>query len=406
MDTQQVSAPSRASSAGVVHINIRLTDGYTVISNRLSQHRGLSLLAIGLGTYIQSLPDGWRIGVKALAARFPESEVRIAAALRELEQHGFLRRTRERVGGGRLATRTESYNHPEAAVRGRGRGRGRPAAPVVPAAATAVPVAAAGPAGGPAPEPVREPEPEPARVPEPESEPARVPEPESEPARVPEPESEPARVPEPESEPARVPEPESARVRESVRVAVLECEPVRAPLPEPEPEPEPVPVPVPVPAPALVPAPAPGPRLVPTPTAPRKPRVPLPAPQRPTEGLYAAAAGLLAGLHRTAPLFLLSEEDVRGLVPGVAAWLERGARPDAVRAAITDDPPVPLRHPAKLLRHRLATLIPPPPPAAVPVVPLQNCDDCDRAFRSSVPGRCRGCRDARACADAPCPTGS
>ncbi|GAB2914441.1 hypothetical protein [Streptomyces sundarbansensis] len=378
MDTQQVSAPSRASSAGVVHINIRLTDGYTVISNRLSQHRGLSLLAIGLGTYIQSLPDGWRIGVKALAARFPESEVRIAAALRELEQHGFLRRTRERVGGGRLATRTESYNHPEAAVRGRGRGRGRPAATVVPAAATAVPVAAAGPVGGPAPEPVREPEPEPARVPE------------------------------PESEPARVPEPESARVRESVRVAVLECEPVRAPLPEPEPEPEPepVPVPVPVPAPALVPAPAPGPRLVPTPTAPRKPRVPLPAPQRPTEGLYAAAAGLLAGLHRTAPLFLLSEEDVRGLVPGVAAWLERGARPDAVRAAITDDPPVPLRHPAKLLRHRLATLIPPPPPAAVPVVPLQNCDDCDRAFRSSVPGRCRGCRDARACADAPCPIGS
>ncbi|MEU2763693.1 hypothetical protein [Streptomyces sp. NPDC007094] len=352
MDTQQVSAPSRAPSAGVVHINIRLTDGYTVISNRLSQHRGLSLLAIGLGTYIQSLPDGWRIGVKALAARFPESEVRIAAALRELEQHGFLRRTRERVGGGRLATRTESYNHPEAAVRGRG--RGRPAAPVVPAAARAVLVAAAGPAGGPAPEPVREPE------------------------------------------PARVPEPEP------VRVAVLESEPVRAPLPEPEPEP----VPVPVPAPALVPAPAPGPRLVPTPTAPRKPRVPLPAPQRPTEGLYAAAAGLLAGLHRTAPLFLLSEEDVRGLVPGVAAWLERGARPDAVRAAITDDPPVPLRHPAKLLRHRLATLIPPPPPAAVPVVPLQNCDHCDRAFRSSVPGRCRGCRDARACADAPCPTGS
>ncbi|MEW2059726.1 hypothetical protein AB0899_02950 [Streptomyces sp. NPDC007002] len=352
MDTQQVSAPSRAPSAGVVHINIRLTDGYTVISNRLSQHRGLSLLAIGLGTYIQSLPDGWRIGVKALAARFPESEVRIAAALRELEQHGFLRRTRERVGGGRLATRTESYNHPEAAVRGRG--RGRPAAPVVPAAARAVPVAAAGPAGGPAPEP--------------------------------------ARVPEPEPEPARVPE--------SVRVAVLESEPVRAPLPEPEPEP--VPVPVPVPAPAL----APGPRPVPTPTAPRKPRVPLPAPQRPTEGLYAAAAGLLAGLHRTAPPFLLSEEDVRGLVPGVAAWLERGARPDAVRAAITDDPPVPLRHPAKLLRHRLATLIPPPPPAAVPVVPLQNCDDCDRAFRSSVPGRCRGCRDARACADEPCPTGA
>ncbi|NED05427.1 hypothetical protein G3I55_27650 [Streptomyces sp. SID6648] len=296
MDTQQVSAPPRAPSAGVVHINIRLTDGYTIISNRLSQHRGLSLLAIGLGTHIQSLPDGWRVGVKALAAIFPESEARIAAALRELEQHGFLRRIRERVGGGKLATRTESYNHPEAAVRGRMRERVTAPTPAAPA------------------EPVRVPAPEPVRVSVPDS----------------------------------------------------------------------------------VPAPVPGPRLVPTPTAPRKPRLPLPAPQHPTEALCAAAADLLAGLPRTAPAFLLSEEDARGLVPGVAAWLERGARPDAVRAAITDDPPVPLRHPAKLLRHRLAALLPPPLPAAVPVVPLQNCDDCDRAFRSSVPGCCRECRDARA----------
>ncbi|RPK93085.1 hypothetical protein EES46_07245 [Streptomyces sp. ADI98-10] len=99
MDTQQVSAPSLAPSSGVVHINIRLTDGYTIISNRLSQHRGLSLLAIGLGTHIQSLPAGRRIGIKVLAATFPESEAAIAAGLRELEHHGFLRRTRERVGG-------------------------------------------------------------------------------------------------------------------------------------------------------------------------------------------------------------------------------------------------------------------------------------------------------------------
>ncbi|MFF4853642.1 hypothetical protein ACFY2N_01980 [Streptomyces rubiginosohelvolus] len=351
MDTQQVSAPPRAPSAGVVHINIRLTDGYTIISNRLTQHRGLSLLAIGLGTHIQSLPDGWRVGIKALAAIFPESEARIAAALRELEQHGFLRRTRERVGGGKLATRTESYNHPEAAARGRARA----------AAAAPLPVTAR--VGAPVGAPVVAAAAEPVRVPAPEPEPVRVP----------------------------VPEPES------VRVPVPGPEPVRVPVPEPVPTPVPVePVPVPVP----------GPRLVPTPTAPRKPRLPLPAPQQPTEALYAAAADLLAGLPRTAPLFLLSEEDARGLVPGVAAWLERGARPDAVRAALTDDPPVPLRHPAKLLRHRLAALLPPPLPAAVPVVPLQNCDDCDRAFRSSVPGCCRECRDARAYADEPCLIGA
>ncbi|MGC4905149.1 hypothetical protein [Streptomyces cyaneofuscatus] len=293
MGTQQISAPLRAPSSGVVHINIRLTDGYSIISNRLSQHRDLSLLAIGLGTHIQSLPAGKRIGIKVLAAIFPESEAAIAAGLRELERHGFLRRTRERVRGGRVATRTESYNHPEAAAR-----RADPA-------------------------PVREPETEP--VPEPEPEP----------------------VPEPEAEP--VPE-----------------------------------------------EPAPAPRLVPPPTAPKPPPPPLPGPCRPTEALYAAAADLLAGLRRTAPVFVLSEEDVRRLVPGVAAWLERGMRPEAVREALTDDPPVPLRHPAKLLRHRLIALLPPPLSVAAPVIPLQNCEDCDRAFRSPVAGVCRGCGDARA----------
>lgn len=70
-----------------------------------------------IGTHIQSLPAGRRIGIKALAAVFPESEARIAAGLRELEHHGFLCRIRERVQGGRMTTRTESYNHPEAAAR-------------------------------------------------------------------------------------------------------------------------------------------------------------------------------------------------------------------------------------------------------------------------------------------------
>ncbi|MEV7109264.1 hypothetical protein [Streptomyces anulatus] len=322
MDTQQISAPSRAPSSGVVHINIRLTDGYSIISNRLSQHRDMSLLAIGLGTHIQSLPAGRRIGVKALAAIFPESEARIAAALRELERHGFLRRTRERVQGGRVATRTESYNHPEAAAR------------------RAIPQL----------------------------------------VRVPEPEQGPV--------PVLVPEPEPA--------------PVPAPVPVPASEPLVVREPAPVP-----PAPDPAPRLVPSPAAPKPPPPPLPFPRRPSAPLFDEAARLLAGLQVSAPLFALSEVDVERLTPGVAAWLERGVRPDAVRVALTDDPPVPLRHPAKLVRHRLIALLPPPVPAAVPVVPLQNCDDCDRAFRSPVPGCCGQCRDIRAYADdEPCLLGA
>ncbi|WP_405437406.1 hypothetical protein [Streptomyces anulatus] len=322
MDTQQVSAPSRAPSAGVVHINIRLTDGYSIISNRLSQHRDMSLLAIGLGTHIQSLPAGRRIGVKALAAIFPESEARIAAALRELEHHGFLRRIRERVQGGRVATRTESYNHPEAAAR------------------RAIPQL--------------------------------------------------VRVPEPKPGPVPVPVPAPVPVQASVPVPASEPVVVREPAPAPP-----------------APAPDPAPRLVPSAAAPKPPPPPLPFPRRPSAPLFDEAARLLAGLHVSAPLFALSEVDVQRLTPGVAAWLERGVRPDAVRVALTDDPPVPLRHPAKLVRHRLVALLPPPVPAAVPVVPLQNCDDCDRAFRSPVPGCCGECRDVRAYADdEPCLLGA
>ncbi|MFF8443040.1 hypothetical protein ACF07U_19515 [Streptomyces californicus] len=380
MATQQVSAPPRGPSAGVVHVNIRLTDGYTIISNRLSQHRGLSLLAIGLGTHIQSVPDGWRVGVKALAATFPESEARIAAALRELERHGFLRRVRERVPGGRVATRTESYNHPEAAARGRDAAAAGPVRVPV-----RVPVAA--------PASVRVPalddEPEPVRVPVLDPEPVPVPVLALNLAPVPVPDSVPA------SWPVRVPAPES--VREAV--------PVRAAAPAPEAVRDAAPAPEPVRAPAPAPAPEPEPRLVPSPTAPKPPPRPLPSPSRVDAALTGEAVRLLARLHVTAPRFVLSEQDVERLAPGVAAWLERGVRPDAVRAALTDDPPVPLRHPAKLLRHRLIALLPPAPPAAAPVVPLQNCDGCDRSFRSAGHDRCRDCREARACAEGARPAG-
>ncbi|MFD4541180.1 helix-turn-helix domain-containing protein [Streptomyces bauhiniae] len=126
MDTQNPSAPSRLRSriadhdhpnrGGLIHDNSRHTARFTVIGNHLAQHADLSLLAIGLGTHIQSLPRGARIDIKTLAARFPEGVTRIAAALRELEKHGYLRRERLRIPSGRIVTRTVSCNQP-----GRGR---------------------------------------------------------------------------------------------------------------------------------------------------------------------------------------------------------------------------------------------------------------------------------------------
>jgi len=270
---------------------------YTIVGNHLTQHRELSLTAIGLAAHIQSLPDGAPVDIRTLAERFPEGRDRIAAALRELEAYGYLERVRERTPDGRVVTRTYAYNHPEATRTRRAARETQPVQPVKPVR----PV-----------RPVRETHP-----------------------------VQPVREPHP-VQPVREPE----RVR-----------PVREPQPEPA------------------------------------------AP----ECTHPAAAALLASLRRDDDRLLLSERDVHRLAPAVAAWLERGAAPDAVRRTLTANLPPDLRHPAAFLAHRLTALLPPPLPAAPApsprpaVVPLRNCNGCDRAFRSPAPGaRCRDCRQTAA----------
>ncbi|MDI6519515.1 helix-turn-helix domain-containing protein [Streptomyces coelicoflavus] len=130
MDKQNTSAPARAQSApadnpsrtrrhggGITHDNTRHTTRFVVIGNHLVQHKELSLLAIGLSCHLQSLPTGAGADIKTLAARFPEGPTRIAAALRELETHGYLRRERHRTTTGRIVTRTVSCNQPGASRR-------------------------------------------------------------------------------------------------------------------------------------------------------------------------------------------------------------------------------------------------------------------------------------------------
>ncbi|WP_329338002.1 helix-turn-helix domain-containing protein [Streptomyces sp. NBC_00663] len=120
MTDQQPSAPARAKSGrftrGVEHVNEPHTDNFVVVGNHLAQHPELSLMAIGLAVHIQSLPAGASVGIKVLAGKFPEGEIRIAAALRELEEHGYLARPKERLHSGRYVTRTLSYNKPRSAV--------------------------------------------------------------------------------------------------------------------------------------------------------------------------------------------------------------------------------------------------------------------------------------------------
>ncbi|MEV6853427.1 hypothetical protein AB0M89_06480 [Streptomyces microflavus] len=305
--------PGPLPPSGVIHLAIPHTSRFTIVGNHLAQHAELSLVAIGIGVHIQSMPTGSEVGIKALASRFAEGERTIAAALRELEAHGYLSRTRVRLANGRLVTRTVFCNQPGAALRG---------GTVV----TPVPLVA------------------------------------------------PVPAPAPLVTPAHVP----------VVVAP-------APAPSPSPSPEPTPVP----------EESHPPVRVPSRTAPKAARRPLPRPRELTPELRQTASAILAGLRSHAKELVLSEDDVEALVPGVAAWLERDAHPDSIRHALTTELPQPPKHPAKIVKHRLTVLLPPPLPGAhelapvrrTLVIPLQNCDGCDRAFRATAPGHCRGCRN-------------
>ncbi|MGW4275900.1 helix-turn-helix domain-containing protein [Streptomyces seoulensis] len=116
------------------------------------------------------------------------------------------------------------------------------------------------------------------------------------------------------------------------------------------------------------------------------------------------ALSLLAALRRTDDRLTLSLGDVKRLAPLVIAWFANGATDSVVHRALTTDLPVVLKHPAGLLAHRLGELLPPPLPVAPPPPPVtgaggavrrhpfQDCEGCDRVFRSPEPGRCRDCR--------------
>ncbi|MFE4916634.1 helix-turn-helix domain-containing protein [Streptomyces sp. NPDC056652] len=175
MASQQLNAPSRAQSgipatvppSGVAHQRHRHTEKFTVIGNHLAQHEGMSLVALGLGVYIQSLPDGVDVGIKSLAARFEEGEVTIAEGLRQLEAYGYLSRTRERTPQGRWVTRTVAYDMPSALIQQPPMPKPKPAPTTAPApapAATSAPTDTRSPARTPSPAPPL-PEPDPPPLP-------------------------------------------------------------------------------------------------------------------------------------------------------------------------------------------------------------------------------------------------
>jgi hypothetical protein len=73
---------------------------YTQIMNAALQDERLSFRARGLMAYLLSLPPSARVNSSQLAERAPEGRDAVRKALAELEEHGYLRRTKERTDKG------------------------------------------------------------------------------------------------------------------------------------------------------------------------------------------------------------------------------------------------------------------------------------------------------------------
>jgi integrase len=76
--------------------------GYTVMSNHHLRNKDLSLKAKGLLSQMLSLPEDWDFTLKGLSLINREQIDAIRAAVRELEQAGYIVRSRERDSQGRL----------------------------------------------------------------------------------------------------------------------------------------------------------------------------------------------------------------------------------------------------------------------------------------------------------------
>lgn len=75
---------------------------YTVMGNYHLRDMGLSLKAIGLLSKILSLPEDWDYSLKGLVRICKDGQSAVDSALHELEEQGYLERTRDRNPDGRL----------------------------------------------------------------------------------------------------------------------------------------------------------------------------------------------------------------------------------------------------------------------------------------------------------------
>ena len=75
---------------------------FVQIPNSIFASNGISLKAKGLLSLMLSLPDSWNFSIEGIASRCKESRQSIAAAVKELEEAGYIKRSMVRDDKGRI----------------------------------------------------------------------------------------------------------------------------------------------------------------------------------------------------------------------------------------------------------------------------------------------------------------
>lgn len=93
-------------------IRVNNTKGFAVMSNYHFQDKEISLKAKGLLGLMLSLPSNWDYSVNGLVAIVKENKAAVQTALKELEEHKYLKRTRVQDETGRFDYVYDIYEKP------------------------------------------------------------------------------------------------------------------------------------------------------------------------------------------------------------------------------------------------------------------------------------------------------
>ena len=93
-------------------VRAKRTSNFTIMSNSGLNDKRLSLKAKGMLAHLLGKPDDWQVSDRQLATICPDGRAAVQAALKELEECGYLKRSRVRRDDGTFTWVSVVYDEP------------------------------------------------------------------------------------------------------------------------------------------------------------------------------------------------------------------------------------------------------------------------------------------------------